>query len=118
MLNINQVYCMLSKTYWASHRTKEIVEDTINKSVCFGIYINKEQVGFARVITDESVVSYICDVVIDEEYRGKGLGKWLMQCVIEHPKVKNTVQYLSTADAHGLYEKFGFVRKEAMKRIP
>lgn len=117
-IDINKVHCMLSKTYWADHRLKETVHESIKNSLCFGIYLHKEQVGFARVITDRVLFSWICDVVIDESFRGNGLGKWLIQCIIEHPAIRNTAQSLATGDAHGLYEKYGFKRTETMKRIP
>lgn len=117
-VDVNKVHIMLSKTYWASHRTSDIIHNSIKNSLSFGIYINNEQIGFARVITDEVVFSWICDVVIDESFRGKGLGKWMMKCIIEHPRVKNTIQNLSTFNAHGIYEKFGFIRNECMKTIP
>lgn len=116
-VDINKVHKMLSKTYWASERSLESFKIAIDNSICFSIFYKNEQVGFARVVTDESVFSWICDVIIDENFRGKGLGKWLMECVINHPKVVKTPQHLGTLDAHGLYEKYGFKRIETMRRV-
>ena len=110
----------LNGTYWAAARPREVIEESIRNSLCFGVYEkeSKQQVGFARVVTDRITFSWVCDVFITDSYRKHGLGKWLMACVVEHPDVKRTFSVLGTKDAHGLYEKYGFARTELMKRLP
>ncbi|MFD2614192.1 GNAT family N-acetyltransferase [Paenibacillus gansuensis] len=116
-LDLDFICRELSKSYWAGERVRSSIVESIRNSLCFGLYdALGKQVGFARVVTDKVVFSWICDVIIHEDYRGRGLGKWLMSCVLEHPDVKNTKQRLATRDAHGLYEKFGFQTDEMMTR--
>jgi len=77
--------------------------------MCFGIYKNSKQAGFARVVTDQATFAYICDVFVLPAYRGLGLSKWLMQTINEHPDLQGLRRWsLATADAHGLYSQFGF----------
>jgi GNAT superfamily N-acetyltransferase len=108
----------LNATYWAHGRSPEVIQESIRHSLCFGLYRKDtdEQVGFARVVTDQATFSWVCDVLIDEKYRGRGLGKWLMSCVVDHPNVKNTNSLLGTRDAHGLYERYGYRRWNSMRR--
>lgn len=81
----------------------------IKNSVCFGVFHQGKQVGFARVITDFSEFASLWDVFIDEEHRSKGVGKQLMKYVLEHPRLKGIFRwFLMTEDAHGLYQKYGF----------
>jgi len=72
------------------------------------LFSQGQQIGFSPVITDYSTLSYLCDVVIDPKHRGKGLGKWLIKCILEYPALEGTRVFLATKDSHGLYEKFGF----------
>jgi GNAT superfamily N-acetyltransferase len=118
LLDHDLVFDLLSKTYWANDRSKEKIIKSFEKSVCFGLYFRGDQIGFARVVTDGIVFSWICDVIIRENFRGTGLGKWLMDCVTNHPEIKNTRQMLATRDAHGLYKKFGFQVMEVMSKKP
>jgi len=108
----------LNATYWAHGRSREVIEESIRHSLCFGLYRKEtdEQIGFARVVTDQATFSWVCDVLIDERHRGRGLGKWLMSCVVAHPFVKNTTSMLGTRDAHGLYERYGYRRSKGMRR--
>lgn len=104
-----------SESYWAAGIPFETVERSIEHSFCFGIYKNagtpeKEQVGFARVITDHASFAYLADVFITEPFRGKGLSKWLMEFIMSNPELQGLRRWmLATRDAHGLYEQFGFV---------
>lgn len=116
-IDINKVHKMLLNTYWASDRTIEQFKTAIKNSLCFSIHNENEQIGFARVVGDETTYSWICDVIIDENYQRKNLGKWLIKCILEHPKVEKTKQHLATKDAQGLYEKYGFKKTETMKRL-
>jgi len=72
------------------------------------------QIGFGRVVTDYTVFSWVADIVIDSPYRGRGLGKWMMTCIAEHPLIRHTQMVLQTRDAHSLYEKYGFDRNPAL----
>ena len=113
-LNVARVHQMLSdEAYWARGRTREAVARSIKHSLCFGVYQGDEMVGFARIITDYTTHVYLCDVLITEAHRGRGLGKWLMACILKHPELQTVYRwFLLTRDAHGLYEQFGFHNAE------
>ena len=112
LLSTEKTWALLSKTYWASNRSREVVEKSIKHSICYGVYHRKEQIGFGRIITDHATTYYICDVVLDEKYRGRGLGKKLMECMMKYDNLSNIYGMLSTRDAHELYGQYGFVRAE------
>ncbi|QKJ29842.1 GNAT family N-acetyltransferase [Mucilaginibacter mali] len=96
-------------SYWAKGIPPERLRLSIDNALCFGIYDVKKQIGFARVITDKATFAYIADVFVLDEYRGMGLSKWLMQTIMAHPDLQGLRRWsLATADAHGLYEQFGF----------
>jgi GNAT superfamily N-acetyltransferase len=101
---------LLHKSYWAKERPEAAIRTSIQNSFCFGVYNEHgKQVGFARVVTDFAVFAWLMDVFILDEYKGKGLGKQLMEEVLFHPEVKNVIKWgLGTKDAHELYRKFGF----------
>jgi GNAT superfamily N-acetyltransferase len=109
-LNIPYIHRYLSsESYWAAGVPFSIVEKSIEHSICFGVYDGEKQIGFARVITDEAIFAYLADVFIDAAYRGKGLGKWLMDIITHSPFVSHLRSFmLATKDAHKLYEQFGF----------
>ncbi len=107
-LQVEVIHQFLTETYWAEGRTIDEVKTTIENSFCFGVYLNDEQIGFARVATDYEVFAYIMDVFILPEYQGKGCSKQLMKEVIEHPKLKKCSWMLKTSDAHSLYKQYGF----------
>ena len=113
LLSVDRVKELLSDSYWANKRTKELIEKTIENSFCYGVYSEEEMIGFARVVTDYATMAWICDVMIDKGHRGKGLGKKLISCILETPELKNVRSALATKDAHGLYEQFGFERVES-----
>jgi GNAT superfamily N-acetyltransferase len=112
LLSIKRISELLSKSYWASKRPKEVIQKSIDNSICYGVYCNEEQIGYGRIITDYATTYYICDVILDEEYRGKGLGRKLIQCMIEFEDFSEKFGILATKDAHGLYQKYGFVKDE------
>jgi GNAT superfamily N-acetyltransferase len=94
---------------WARDIPRSVVEESLPSSLCFGLFHNDEQAGFARVISDYATIAYLGDVFVLREYRGRGLARWLMECVVSHPSLRNLRRWiLVTADAHGLYRKFGF----------
>ncbi|HUC79873.1 MAG TPA: GNAT family N-acetyltransferase [Flavisolibacter sp.] len=108
-INAAYVHRFLSSSYWAEKIPLEVVKRSIDGSLCFGVYEGEKQVGFARVITDEATFAYLCDVFIDEAYRGKGLSKWLMECLLSYPSLQGLRRFmLATKDAHGLYKQVGF----------
>jgi len=109
-LNVNVIHKYLSEeSYWAQGRSLETVKCSIENSLCFGVYLNDQQIGFARVITDFAVFAWILDVFILKEYRGNGYGKDLMRAITTHEKLQNLQRWgLGTQDAHGLYSQFGF----------
>jgi GNAT superfamily N-acetyltransferase len=97
-------------SYWARNVPLSTVQKSIENSLCFGIYDDGDrQVGFARVITDYAVFAYLADVFILEAYRGRGLAKWLIACIVSTPELQNLRRWmLATKDAHGLYAQYGF----------
>lgn len=108
-LDFGVVHGFLKKSYWAKDIPAEVVRRSIEHSLCFGLYKGASQVGFARVVTDRATFAYLADVFIVEAHRGRGLSKWLMEVVLAHPDLQYLRRWLlATADAHGLYSKFGF----------
>ena len=110
-LDIDLIHSYLSeRSYWAKGRARQEVEISIENSLCFGIYNEQDQmVGFARVVTDRIIFAYLMDVFILEEYRGRGLGKMLMNNIMKSSELKQIKKWLlATADAQGLYQKYGF----------
>jgi GNAT superfamily N-acetyltransferase len=108
-IDIDFVHRFLTESYWAKGIPRETVRRSVEGALCFGIYLKEQQVGFARVITDCATFAYLADVFIDPRHRGKGLGKWLMQTIVEHPDLQGLRRFmLATRDAHGLYKTFGF----------
>ncbi len=124
LLNIDVIYNYLStESYWAKNIPKELVIKSIINSLCFGLYQQQKQVGFARVVTDKTTFAYLADVFILEEYRKKGLSKWLIETIQAYPDLQGLRRWmLGTRDAHGLYEKLGWTvldedtRKRFMQR--
>ena len=117
-LNLDVIYEFLINCYWAKGISREVVERSIAHSLCFGIYDGAAaQVGFARVVSDFSTVAYLGDVFVLESHRGRGLSKWLMECVVQHPALQNLRRWiLLTRDAHGLYSQFGFTPVKVPER--
>jgi GNAT superfamily N-acetyltransferase len=108
-LDLELIHAFLSTSYWSLGLPREVLLRAIDGSLCFGVYQGKSQVGFARVITDKATFAYLCDVFVLESYRGRGLGRWLMEAVVNHPDLRGLRRFvLVTRDAHGLYEQFGF----------
>ena len=109
-LDLGVIHRFISReSYWAEGISDALLARAIAHSLCFGLYRGQEQVGFARVVTDRATYGYLCDVFVDREHRGKGLGKWLVACVLEHPDLQGLRRIsLMTRDAHDLYRPFGF----------
>jgi N-acetylglutamate synthase-like GNAT family acetyltransferase len=108
-LNYAFISSSLQQLYWASDLSKSEIKISIDHSRAYGIYHNNIQIGFAKVLTDYSRFAYLSDVFILEDYRGKGLGVFLLKGILADPKLKGIKKWmLATRDAHGLYKKFGF----------
>ena len=109
-LDVAAIYSYLSQhSYWAKNIATQRVQRACDNSLCFGLYDSNGQIGLARVITDYATFAYLCDVYVLPAYKGKGLGKWLMACVMAHTDLQQLRRWLlATKDAHGLYEQFGF----------
>lgn len=114
-LDIFYVESALQESYWANGRPRDIIEQSIRNSLTIGLYIEGRQIGFARAVTDKCTFAWICDIMVHADYRGIGLGKWLMDCLSAHPDVADvSLELLRTRDAHGLYEQYGYAVCDAM----
>jgi GNAT superfamily N-acetyltransferase len=108
-LDLDAIHAYLSRSFWAEGIPKETVAKAMANSLCFGLFDGAEQIGLARVITDRATFAYLCDVYVLEAYRGRGLGKWLIETVMAHPDLQGLRRFqLVTRDAHGLYSRHGF----------
>ena len=100
---------LANESYWAQNRSLEQTDKAIENSLCFGLYDGERHIGFARVVSDLSTFAYVGDVFVLSEYRGRGLSKWLMRTIVEHPDLQGLRRWvLATRDAHGLYSQFEF----------
>lgn len=108
-LDLDAVHDYISTSYWAAGMPRHVLERAVENSLIFGIYDGERQAGFARAITDLATYAYLSDVFVLEPYRGRGLSKWLMECVLEHPDLQGLRRFaLFTRDAQGLYARYGF----------
>jgi GNAT superfamily N-acetyltransferase len=116
-LDLDVIHGFLTGCYWARGISRELVARSIENALCFGVYEEGKQIGFARVISDYATYAYLGDVFILEGYRGRGLSKWLMECIVQHPQLQGLRRWsLVTGDAHGLYTQFGFTPLAAPER--
>ena len=117
-LDVGAIHAYLKDSYWARGIPRQVVERSLRNSLGFGVYDGDALVGFARVVTDLATFAYIGDVFVLEAYRGRGLSKWLMECMVEHPDLKDLRRWhLVTRDAQGLYAKFGFAEPPPGKHM-
>jgi len=108
-IDFEAVYSLLGKSYWANNRSREVINKSLKNSLCFSLFHRDKQIGLARVITDYATFAYLCDIIIEEEYRMQGLGLWFLECVFKHPELQNLRRWtLATRDAHEFYKKMGF----------
>ncbi len=115
-LNVVVIHRFLKNAYWSKNKPMYLVKKAIKGSICFGVYNKRQQVGFARVITDCATFGYLADVFILPEFQGKGLGKLLIKTIMECPDFQGFRSWsLATKDAHGLYAQFGFKEMEDPK---
>jgi GNAT superfamily N-acetyltransferase len=119
-LDLQAICTLLSGTYWAADRGTDVIAGSLKNSLSFGLYYRSEQIGIARVITDRATFGYLCDVVISDQHRGNGLGKWLISCILAHPDLVDCRIDLFTRDAQEFYREFGFGphRFTSMVRYP
>jgi GNAT superfamily N-acetyltransferase len=118
-LDVAFVHQFLSQeSYWAEGRSLDTVRLSLAHSLCFGLYAEDAQVGFARVVTDKATFAWLCDVFVVRDHRGRGLSKWLVQCVVGHPDLQTLRRILlATRDAHDLYRRYaGFAPLQAPER--
>ena len=111
------IHQFLTTSYWAEGRSLETVNASINGSLCFGVYADDAQVGFARVVTDYATSALLSDVFVLESHQGKGLGKRLLEAVLAHPPLQTCSWTLFTKDAHNLYTQFEFERSRNPERL-
>ena len=118
-VDVQKMRDYIADTYWSEGIPLEIMQKAVDNSLTFGIYHPKDGlIGCARVITDFATYHYLCDVFIADDHRGHGLGKWLIESIKMHPELREFRSfYLLTADAHGLYEQYGFETVEDSSRI-
>jgi GNAT superfamily N-acetyltransferase len=119
-LNLRLIHGFLNdSSYWAQGRPPAVVERSIEHSLCFGVYAGRQQVGFARVVTDYATFAWLCDVFILESHRGEGLGKRLIESVVSHPELGGLQLFiLATRDAHELYHRYGgFEQVESAEKL-
>lgn len=109
--DLDLIHDFLTKCYWAEGIPRDVVQRSIENALCFGVFEDDRQVGFARVISDYATYAYVGDVFILESHRRRGLGKQLMRAIMSHPRLQNLRRWsLVTQDAHGLYQQFGFTQ--------
>ena len=114
-VDIDALHALLSRSHWAKGRSREAIEKTVTNSLCFSLINGNKQIGFARVITDGVTYAVMLDMIIHEDFRGQGLGKWLVQCIGEHPDVVPLRQVLWTSVAYDFYQKSGFEEMPKLK---
>ena len=107
--DIAAIHAFLTESYWSPGIPLQVVAGAIEGSLGFGLFHGRDQVGFARVVSDYATFAYLADVYVLDQHRGHGLGKWLVDCVVSHPDLQGLRRWmLATADAHGLYKHYGF----------
>ena len=118
-LDVDAVWGYLREAYWSPKVPREVVERSIEGSLVLGMYApGGEQAGFARAVTDGATFAWIADVFVLEEHRGRGLGVWLVETLLAHPRMQGLrMVTLNTLDAHSLYERFGFSREGERRMI-
>jgi GNAT superfamily N-acetyltransferase len=109
-LDVDRIHSFLRNAYWSTGIPRDVVERSIANSLPFGLYApSGQQAGFARVVTDRATYAYLGDVYVETAHRGRGLGKFLVSCVLAHPELQGLRRWaLATADAHDLYARHGF----------
>lgn len=109
-MRVEDIKALLEQSYWANTRNIETIQKSIDNSLCYGAFSKEtgKQIGFSRVITDHATTYYICDVIVDEHYRGMGIGKALLDAIHNNKELTSLRGILATSDAHEFYRKYGF----------
>lgn len=108
-MDVDAIHAFLTRSYWSPGITRDLVERAMQHSLCFGLFEHDRQIGFARYTTDHTRFAYLMDVYVLEDFRGQGLGQWLVACTLEHPSIARCRRLLlTTRDAHELYRRYGF----------
>jgi GNAT superfamily N-acetyltransferase len=116
-LDLDMIHGYLSTSYWSRGIPRDVCERSIRNALPFAVYEGARQVAFARVVTDLATVAYVGDVFVLEPWRGRGLSRWMCECMLAHPELQGFRRWiLLTRDAHGLYAKFGFTPLAAPDR--
>ena len=117
-VDLDIVAGLLSGTYWGKARPRHIVIKLVESSLCFSLYSGTTQVGYARVVSDFTVFSWLSDLVIAPDFRGHGLGYWLSECILSHPDLKKTQFVLQTTTARAFYERLDFRNSRKLMARP
>ena len=109
-MDLDIIVGFMHRSHWAQNRPRSTIEKSIQNSLCFGAFEDDKQIGFARIVTDYCTFAYLCDVFVDERFRGRGVSKKMMDAIMAHPELQNLRRFvLATKDAHSLYERYGFL---------
>lgn len=109
MVDREKLYAWLKDAYWAKSRSQDVIDRSLQNSLCLSAWDGEAMVGFARVVTDYSTFAWLCDVFVDQDHRSAGIGKALVQATMDHPDLQGIRWLLGTRDAHALYERYGFI---------
>ena len=116
-LDLEAVCGFMARSYWAQNRTRPTIERTLRNSLVFGVYEESCMVAMARIVSDYATFAWLCDVFVREDYRGRGIGKWLMESILAHPELQGLRRWLlATRDAHGLYSQYGYTSLHNIER--
>lgn len=117
-LNIELIHAFITNSYWAKGRSISSMQTCIDNSLNYGMYIDNHQIGYARIVTDYTQFAYLMDVFIIKAYQGKGYGKKIISYIMNDESLKEVKTWrLATADAHGLYQQFGFTTIEKPENL-
>ena len=116
-LDLEAVCGFMARSYWAQNRTRPTIERALRNSLVFGVYEGSCMVAMARIVSDYATFAWLCDVFVREDYRGRGIGKWLMESILAHPELQGLRRWLlATRDAHGLYSQYGYTSLHNIER--
>jgi len=116
-LDLDAVCEFLAQSYWAPTRSRKTIKRSLRHSLTFGVYDGDRQVAMARLVTDYATFAWLCDVFVHQDYRGRGIGKWLMETIQAHPDMQELKRWLLvTRDAQGLYSRYGFTTLQTPDR--
>lgn len=116
-LDLDAICDFLAQSYWAQTRSRKTIKRSLRHSLIFGVYDQERQVAMARLVTDYATFAWVCDVFVQPDYRGRGVGKWLMETIMAHPDLQGLKRWvLVSRDAQGLYSRYGFTTLQTPER--